>query len=409
MRTSHPRNRAQLEALSETCARVFVPQYHDLRALFLRDFTLDPAFTPRHCRVIRRKGRIVAHVGIYEKTLRIGRAKLGMAGIGAVVCDRDFRGLNLPSICLEDALEVARREKLPVSVLLCGPGVDGYYTRFGFAEIWPRRVLKVEAKFLKALRNPYTVRAYKQADAAALAELYNAAAAATPGSVVRDAARFHFGVLREDLIALHKAQPARGVFVFTSKGSRKPRAYAAMKDGALWEAGLAPGDAEAAEALLAWLAAQGGREVALQQSSPAHPLWAYALRFPHQTEGGMRWTHGGMGRLLDVAAFLDALKPELEARINADGIESEGHLHLIVDGREHSLILGRAHHISLMISTHRHILSARVECSQQALLQLALGTLDWRAVPGLKVQGDNALLDAVFPQAHPNLYRLDYF
>ena len=116
-----------------------------------------------------------------------------------------------------------------------------------------------------------------------------------------------------------------------------------------------------------------------------------------------------MGRILDVRAFVEGLRPELEARMNAAGLESECHLHLIVDGAEHSLILGRAHHLSLLISTHRHILSARVACTQQQLLQMALGTLAYGEIPGVQASGDAALLRAAFPESGPNLYRLDYF
>ncbi|MBI3829901.1 MAG: GNAT family N-acetyltransferase [Planctomycetes bacterium] len=406
MRTDHPRGKKQFQELSEMCARVFVPAYESVRDLFDRDYTLDPAFKPQHSRVIRRKGRIVAHVGILEKTVRIGRAKFRMAGIGAVTCHKEFRGQDLPTHCMNDALAVAKQEGMPLTFLLCG---ITYYTRFGYAEVWPRRVLKLDAKGLKDLKHPLQVRPYKPSDAAALAGLYNAATASTTGSVIRDAARFHFGIQREDLLATSKNDPQGCVHVFSAKGEKTPRAYAVVRDGSFWEAACAPGDGEAAEAVLAWLRDRSGKEVALHYLSPMHPLWAFAQRFPHQTEGGMRWTHGGMGRILDVAAFLKELQPELEARINSEGIESEGHLHLIVDGKEHNLILGRAHHISLMISTHRHILSARVECTQQALLQLALGTLDWKSIPGVKASGDQALLRAVFPLSYPNLYRLDYF
>ncbi|MCW8128748.1 MAG: GNAT family N-acetyltransferase [Planctomycetota bacterium] len=410
MRTEFPRTPKQRAAVAEMCASVFAPAYEDLVALFGRDLELDPAFKPQYSRFVRRKGRVAAHVGLFERTVRIGRARFRMAGIGSVTCRKEFRGQNLPSVCMDDALAVARKEGIPLSFLLCGERLSGFYTRFGYTEVMPRSSLRIPAKALAELKNPFAVRAYRKADAEALAKLYNAAAAGTPGSVVRDATRFHFGVLREDLLAASKADQQGRVRVFTVEGSKAPRGYVAARDGGLLEAFVAPGDAEAAAGVLAWLRDYlGGKEIELANYADTHPLAAFAQRFPHTYETGMRWSWGAMGLILDVAGILDLLKPELEARINREGIESEGHLHLIVDGKDHSLILGRAHHISLMISTHRHILSARVECSKQALLQMALGTLPWTAIPGVKVDGDQALLGAVFPQAQPRLYRLDYF
>lgn len=391
------------------CARVFSPTYEDLCATFGRDFERDPSFKPQYSRYIRRQGRVAAHVGIFEKTVRVGRARLRMAGIGSVTCIKECRGQNLSAHCMKDALAVARMEGMPLSFLLCGERLSGYYTRFGYTEVLPRSLMRVPNKALAGLKNPFSVRAYKKSDAEALAAIYNAGANSTPGSVVRDAARFHFGIQREDWLSTSKKDPQGKVRVFTAKGAKAPRGYVVAKDGGLQEAFVAPGDEEAAAGIFGWLRDYAGKDVELANVSDGHPLASFAQRFPYSYESGMRWSWGAMGLILDVAGFLDLLKPELEARINREGIESEGHLHLMVDGVDHSLILGRAHHISLMISTHRHILSARVECSRQALLQMALGTLPWSAIPGVKVEGDKALVGAVFPPAQPRLYRLDYF
>lgn len=405
MRTDHPRGKKEFAELSEMLSRSFVPSYEDWRELFRRDYTLDPAFRPEFSRVIRRKGRIVANVSILEKTVRIGRAVLRMGGIGAVTCAQEYRGKNLSSVCMEDALETMRRNGMVLSFLCCSSALNGFYTRFGYTETWPEHVLKLETRHLAKLQSTLRVRPYKASDAAALANLYNTAAAATSGSVIRDAQRFHYGILRENLLAPSKADLQGCVHVFRT--GRLPRAYVVMRADEFLEAAFLPGDHEAAMAVLVWLRERCGQELTLKHVGPAHPLWKFSRRFPHTLQGGMRWSYGGMGRILDVKAFLYALQPELEARINSEGVESEGHLHLIVDGQEHSLILGRAHHTSLMISTHRHILAARVECTQQALLQMALGTLSYADIPSVQVSGDKALLKAVFPEAAPCLYRLD--
>jgi hypothetical protein len=50
-----------------------------------------------------------------------------------------------------------------------------------------------------------------------------------------------------------------------------------------------------------------------------------------------------------------------------------------------------------------------VRCSSQALLQLALGSLALEHIPGLRWEGDDALLRALFPPGSPEVYRLDHF
>ena len=54
-------------------------------------------------------------------------------------------------------------------------------------------------------------------------------------------------------------------------------------------------------------------------------------------------------------------------------------------------------------------MSAKVKCSEGALLQMALGTLEVDAIPGVKVSGDRALVRAVFPEAAPAIWPLDHF
>lgn len=387
-------------------ARVFSHRYDSLRRTFSTDFSRDPGVTPEHLRVIRRGGRIVAHAGVYEKQVRIGRAVLRMGGLGCVACAPEFRGEGLASACVRDALAFMRHEGIPLSFLF---GIDRFYTRFGYAGCLPRYEMKIACRELTELRNPFETRPQSARDLPELVRLYEAASKDTPGAVVRDARRFGLAIERNGLAG--DPRGGNGVFVFREgRSARRARAYAVWKDGSLWEVGLEGGDEAACQAVLAWLRSRceemSEKELHLTGLSPAHPLWRYALRFNHSRETGLSWTGGGMGRIVDVAAFLEAVRPELEARVAAVGIEAECHLRLEVDGSPHELVLGRTHQFARASSL---VMVARVRCSQQALLQMTLGTLPFDSIPGVAVEGERALVAAAFPESSPCIYRLDAF
>ncbi len=62
-------------------------------------------------------------------------AQLHLAGIGNVCSDPDFRGVHAASVCMERALELARKQGGEGSLLFCGSKLEQFYARFGYAII----------------------------------------------------------------------------------------------------------------------------------------------------------------------------------------------------------------------------------------------------------------------------------
>ncbi|MGD0090961.1 MAG: GNAT family N-acetyltransferase [Planctomycetota bacterium] len=408
MKTEHPRTSREAEELAHVIAHCFAGNYETLRQAFLLEFQHLPGARPEYWRIVRRKGKIVAHVGIYEKEVRIGCARLRMGGLGFVGCLPEFRRRGLAARCMVSALELMRQQGIPLALLF---GKDRYYPRFGFVGCFPKYTLKLKVTETEvaALDNPFAVRPGVAQDLAALTELYNAAAAGTAASVVRTRRQFHFACRRWGL--LDRKKPS--LFVFRERRDKRLlRAYLVWKDNSFWEAAMRPGDEAACAGVLAWLREQRRealeKEIVLPLLTPAHPLHAYALRLNHQTEGGLHWTGGGMGRIVDTKLFLQAVQPEFEARVATAGLEGEAELRLFVDGRVHELLLvppGRKQ--APGAGERRRV--ARVWCSQQALLQMVLGSLALPCIPGLRSGGDEALVRALFPPGSPGVYRLDGF
>ncbi|MCZ7649377.1 MAG: GNAT family N-acetyltransferase [Planctomycetota bacterium] len=409
MRTDHPRTERDFEQLLDLLGAAFFPGAVRWRSVFRGDAKADPGVRPHYLRVARRRGRIVAHVGIYEKPIRLGAVTLRMGGIGAVSCDPRYRRQGLAAVCMEDALEVMRREGLPVTTLL---GIERYYLRFGYIGCWPGYALKLAVADLDKLRAPLKARPYAPGDLPALADLYNAAAAETPSSVVRDAARMKHGIRRLQLAEKTARDRDGALWVFHEpRGRRVLRAYAAFKEGKLLEAGMAPDDEGACAAVLAWLRQRQvealEKDVALHQLCPTHPLWRYARRFNHATEGGLRWTASGMGRILDVPRFLETVRPEFEARLSRAGLERPVRLGLDVDGAKYGLALNAAR-LGGVAASNKSV-DLTLSATQQSLFQMVLGTLPYTEIPGVAAGGAPGYLRALFPESSPHLYRLDWF
>jgi len=86
------------------------------------------AMMDRH-RIIRQDRRIVACVGCYEQTLRVGPVTLDMFGIGQVSCLKAFRERGFMTALMTDA--VSRMEATPAPMSWLG-GRRDRYARFGY-------------------------------------------------------------------------------------------------------------------------------------------------------------------------------------------------------------------------------------------------------------------------------------
>jgi predicted N-acetyltransferase YhbS len=422
----HPRTAKERKALAEFAARTFGGHYDEVLQRQVCEIEDAPGARPELRRVARVGGRIVAHVGIIDLTVRIGRARLRMGGLAGVMTDPEHRGRGLASACMRDAVDFMRREGFDVSFLF---GIRDFYHRFGYVGCLPTYAMRLRVRDLDRLKNPFAVEAPRGRPPARLLDelvpLYEAAAAGTPGAFVRDRACFAYALRSCGLERPKRGDLSRGLVIFREKragrsAGRRVRAYVVMRDGGCVEAGLAPGDDTAAGAVLAWLrdrcVERLERDLVLGGMPPAHPLACFARRFNHTEERGFSWNGGGMGRVIDARRFLGAIAPELEARLSAAGIDDECRLHVTLApgggakrrGRrvEHSLVLGGGHHFAM---ARRGMRSAKVKCSQGALLQMALGSLAFGDIPGVKVGGDRALVRAIFPEAGPGLWPIDHF
>jgi predicted N-acetyltransferase YhbS len=419
MRLDHLRTRQDLEQAAGLVADSFASRHADLQRVFRHDFNIDSGVRPEHIRVVRSGGKVVSLIVIYEKPIRIGRAKMKMGGLGFVCSNPRYRGKGLASKCLSDAVTYMKKNGFHLSTLF---GIDRFYGRAGYVGCLPNYRMKVPVGVLEKATDSLVIQSVRLQDFDEMLRLYHAASVGCPVSVLRTRQSLKESLLRRRM--LHPSSKGQAsVQLFRERsGRRAVRGYVVWRDGNLWEAAVAPGDEVAASCILAWL--RDRRKEALEKEvvlphGPQHPLTQYALRFNHSFERSFSWTGGGMGRVIDISGFLEALQPELEARVNSAGMDGQCHVHLAVSDAHpggvavrksvvvrHTLRLGGGHQFML---AHRPHYWLRVECSAQSLLQLALGCLPLATLPCLKVEGERNLLPVLFPESAPEIFTLDHF
>ena len=96
-------NETELEEIAELQHLVFRPNEPDAAQRYLSYTTDDPTYTVNHSRVIHEDGRIVAHLRIWDRTLRVRGADLLAAGIGSLCTHPDFRGRGLAQALMRDS------------------------------------------------------------------------------------------------------------------------------------------------------------------------------------------------------------------------------------------------------------------------------------------------------------------
>jgi len=84
---------------------------------------------PSHHRVILRRGRIVAHVGVYPMKFVTPGGRVTAGGIGTVCTDGKFRGKGLMTDLMGEAVRWMKGEDMPLSILW---GNRYRYRRFGW-------------------------------------------------------------------------------------------------------------------------------------------------------------------------------------------------------------------------------------------------------------------------------------
>ena len=94
---------AEIAEIAELQRLVFRPDEPDAAQRYLTYVKGDPTYTLDHSRVIFDDGRIVAHLRIWDRVLRVRGAELFAAGIGSLCTHPDYRGRGYARTLMRDS------------------------------------------------------------------------------------------------------------------------------------------------------------------------------------------------------------------------------------------------------------------------------------------------------------------
>jgi len=163
---------SELQASLDFQQRIF--QIHDMPRLYPNYFEnlnrRDPYFKYENVFVALKGGKIVSHVQVFPKLIKVGEANVWMGGIGGVVTDPEYRRMGLASRLMWKSLEYMKDEGLETSLLF---GDSSYYRRFGYYVASPTSGFRIKSE--KEVQTPYGYgwREFEIGDLDEVMEIYN--------------------------------------------------------------------------------------------------------------------------------------------------------------------------------------------------------------------------------------------
>jgi predicted acetyltransferase len=140
----------------------------------------------RHRRECVVDGQAVSWLAVIDYQVRVGSARVRIAGIGDVETHRKHRNKGYMRLLLEDTLDYMVSQDYDVSMLF---GISGFYSKFGYAVCLPEHRIRVQtrdAEEAAAHARERTIRPAETEDMRAIVDLCNRNGATRLCSVVRN-------------------------------------------------------------------------------------------------------------------------------------------------------------------------------------------------------------------------------
>ena len=354
-----------------------------------------PFMPPTLCWGMEKDGRLIAKWQLLDLTMRIGQARLRVAGAHTVAVHRDHQGEQR----IEELFRRGRSEgeELGFELILGFAQRGSLYQQLGAVPVcadytWSCDALKLPTGSLAGF--------HERSEPSELVRLYNLAHESRPLSLVRSVELWPWLLRKPPRILVG------------------PGGYLGLREAPdaleVRELGHGhPAFAESALRALSTLARERGIRRIHGHLPPDHPLVRASIPYGAELTQRHEKRAGAMGGIVHVGRFLDRMAPELERRLaHSEHAGDSLVLDLTIDGRPHTLELGAG---GVRTKTLRLDLPAAL------LLQLTVGyrsplsllsalSHDASSSDAARLLGDRAsmsLLDALFPPAHPFVSHTD--
>ncbi len=279
--------------------------------LFIDQTEGDSTLRWRQVRIAEDRGRVLAHVRIFARTMMLRGVPVRAGGIGSVAAHPDARGMGLPSALLMDAADVMHRSNMPIGFLFTG--IPAFYERLGW-RIVRQPGFSVDGREVAQLPRDRScgVRPIDDTDVPALLALHRRTIAGTTGAVRRTARTWRDARawLPENIAGCLVAEHSGRIVAYVRVRTRD-HGFQVL------DAAYAHGFAAAMTTLLAESARRTRvRGVSGPAPVPSEHAIANAYRTLPSTRESMDTTYPMMMRIVSLEALLASLLPGLSDRAN---------------------------------------------------------------------------------------------
>ncbi len=409
IRGARPDDWEQIAHLNARCFMQEMPLDDELRAIYEHYTTQRPGFDHAHERIAVRGGQVVSHTLVIPYTMRYGGSTLKVGGIGNVCTHPDHRRRGYAGEVLQDTIPYMNSIGCDLSLL---NGVGDYYNRFGYANVWPMYLLRMDARNVAGLSTSLTVRDLTDGDIPAMLALYNRTWRDRPGAWLRDAEYLTWklwDVKARRLAAVDRNGRVRGYLAGMGPWqhpawsgevlSADPDATAALLRASAAEVEKAGGEDHTGERFFYWI------------TPPDDPPARHVRDLcPVDMVAWTRPNGGWMGRIINLQSTVEKLFPELEARLADSQFTGwSGRLRLETDLGQITLAFSQG---KPALGRHtRSSLVAQVDQANLIQLMFAYATPEEVAArQGVQIDPEAIpLLRALFPQRVCCLAGLDWY
>src|SRR5437868_6164890 len=140
----------------------------------------DSSYRPSQSWLVEQHGRLLSHLRIYDRWIRVGRARLHIAGVGNVITARDARGRGYSGQIIQAMLPVLQQEGYAYSLLWTH--LPNLYGRYGWVPIEQELV---RAVLPPSVLNAVRIAPFEDDDLPAIMGIYETANAERTGTTIR--------------------------------------------------------------------------------------------------------------------------------------------------------------------------------------------------------------------------------
>ncbi len=176
-----PSRKKHLKAMAELFAETF-SQFGFNGVNFARRYFGDPMFDWETSRIGLLGDKLVTHWGVFDCRMRIGSARVRVAGVAGVMTAKRYKLRGLMAKTASDSIQTMMPAGYDLSLLF---GLRDFYHRFGYVRAWPARIYHVETSQLPTESpSPKAIR-YSPGSMDELDKLYNREKLRMTGTAVR--------------------------------------------------------------------------------------------------------------------------------------------------------------------------------------------------------------------------------